>query len=187
MRSPVLLAALVAAVACLTAAGCGGGGDEPEGTAPAEWAAGVCGALDDWQSEIASQAGTLDEELKGARNVPALRRKLVGFLDATVAATDRMLREFDAVGQPAVDEGEELHRDFRKNLTDARRSLARARDRAKALPNNAQAFKRGADELGETIGEEFQAVGGSLEELDEKYDAKELDEAFEEEQACEDL
>ncbi len=179
-------AALVPALALAAATGCGGG-KKAEGTKPAAWMDTVCGALVDWKNDVTREAAQLGTDVKGVRSVPLLRQRLVRFLDDAIAETDRMVDRIGSAGAPAVDDGEALQRDLKSSLAGARRSLERARDRAAALPNDPRAFKRGADELGNSIAKEFDGVEDSLDSIDEKYDADELVDAYEDAAACDDL
>jgi hypothetical protein len=104
IRLPIL--PLLAAVA-LAAAACGGGGsDEPEGVPSAQWAASVCGSLQDWQTSLQQKAQALTRDVMQANSPEAAKRQIGDFLDEVIVETDAMMAEIGEAEQPAVDQGE---------------------------------------------------------------------------------
>jgi hypothetical protein len=177
--------ALVVAVLALTASGCGGGDEAASGASPEEWSADVCGALESWQSDLETRSNELRDAASGATSVDEGRDLIVDFLDETIARTDQMLNEVEAAGTPAVEDGETIARDFRAQLAKIKPIFEDAREKAAALPDDPQAFAEGAQEIGTAMSTAGDQVGAEFES--EKFDSADLDKAFNDEPACQQL
>jgi type IV pilus biogenesis protein CpaD/CtpE len=185
LRAP--LAALVV-VAALAASGCGGGGSSAVGTPPDQYAAGVCGAISDWQKELQSSISTMSSKLSASSTPDEVKGKLVEFMEAATKSTESMLSKVKAAGPPAIDDGAKLQSDLEAGLTKAKNAFAQARDKAKALPtDDPAAFQREATALGTTLTEQGSAIEATFKGLSTKYDSKDLNQAFDEEPACKSL
>jgi ElaB/YqjD/DUF883 family membrane-anchored ribosome-binding protein len=181
----VVRLAVTALLSLALLAGCGGG-DEPEGVEPKEWAADVCGSLQQWQSTLERKAQALTGEVVAAKDAEDAKRRISAFLTDVLADTDRMLEALDEAGAPAVEDGEAIADDLTVGLRQVQAAFQQARDSVVALPtDDTQDFQ---DEL-VVIGRDLQTRGEVIEEqLDEiRTKGGELREAFEQTPACSEL
>jgi len=184
LRLPILspLAALA------LAAGCGGGEDTPEGIPPADWAQSVCGALADWQTSLQEQSQGLTSQVLEAKNPQAAKQQISAFLDQVIVETETMISTVGAAGQPAVDEGDQIVEDFNNGLVRMRRAFEDAATQVQSVPtDDPQAFQQELTQIGEGLQTQGQAIGDTLGEIDDKYDAEELSRAFEDTPQCQDF
>jgi hypothetical protein len=183
-RLPIL--ALLAAVAL--AAGCGGGEETPEGVPPADWAQSVCGALSGWQASLQEQSQGLTSEVLEANDPEAAKQQISDFLIDVIAETDTMIGAVRAAGQPAVDEGGQIAEDFNNGLTQMRTAFTDAAADVQSVPtDDPQAFQQQLTQIGEDLQTQGEAIGNTLGEIDEKYEADELSQAFDDTPACKDF
>lgn len=184
LRLPIL--ALLAAVAL--AAGCGGGEETPEGVPPADWAQSVCGALSNWQGSLQEQSQGLTSDVLEAKNPRAAKQQISDFLSDVIVETETMIGEVSSAGQPAVDEGGAIAEDFNDGLEQMRSAFKDAASDVEAVPtDDPQAFQEQLTQIGEDLQTQGQAIGDTLGEIDEKYDAEELSDAFDDTPACTDF
>jgi hypothetical protein len=199
----VRLALVVALALLLLVPACGGDGDgggngggngggeaaEPEARDPEEWVADVCGAVGSWVADIQEQSTELGETARGAENLEDARDQFAAFFDGVVDRTEEMLTEIEDADAPAVEDGEATAQDLRDTLEPIQGVFENARDEAEDLPtDDPAAFEDGATEIGQTVEEEATEISDAFDELDQRYDVPELDEAFEEEEeACAEL
>jgi hypothetical protein len=183
LRLPIL--ALLAAVA---RAGCGGGEETAEGVPPADWAQSVCGALSDWQTSLQEQSQGLTSEVLEAKNPQAAKQQISDFLSDVIVETETMIGEVSSAGQPAVEEGGAIAEDFNDGLEQMRSAFKDAASDVEAVPtDDPQAFQEQLTQIGEDLQTQGQAIGDTLGEIDEKYDAEELSDAFDDTPACKDF
>jgi len=184
LRLPIL--ALLAAVAL--AAGCGGGEETPEGTPPADWAQSVCGALADWQASLQEQSQGLTSDVLDAKNPQAAKQQISDFLTQVIIETETMIGAVSAAGQPALDQGGAIAEDFNDGLERMRSAFKDAAGQVESVPtNDPQAFQQQLTQIGEDLQTQGQAIGDTLGEIDTKYDADELSQAFDDTPACQDF
>jgi hypothetical protein len=177
------VAVLVVAVA-LAPAACGGGGEER--VEPEAWARDVCTGVARWRDRLAERARVLETDVRAARNRPAVvSTEVARFLDDVVAVTNSLAADVARSGAPDVEDGEALAADFRAGLNDIAGVFADAREEIEDVPLRRRAVRRELAGIATTMAQQIGAVRGVFEELDEKYDAPELDRAFAEEEACE--
>lgn len=176
--------AALALVATLAASACGGG-DGSAGASPDEYAADVCNAISAWQKDLQASANRMNAAIGSSPTPAAVKAQFVKFMDSAIAATNRMLGKVKAAGPPAVDDGEKLQRDVENALAKAEQAFTRSRDKAKTLPTeDPSAFRREAQALGTTLSREGTAIQNTFDGLADKYESKELDEAFDKQQGC---
>jgi hypothetical protein len=182
IRLPIVLLAATLALA----AGCGGGGSSASaGAPPAQWAASVCGALQTWQTSLQSKAQGLTQDVLQAQSPKAAKQQLGDFLDEVIAETDTMIASVGKVGQPAVDQGDQVARDFRAGLDQMRAAFADAKTKIEQVPtDDPQAFQQQLTAIGQELQTQGQSIGSTLGNLDEKYNAPELGKAFDENANC---
>lgn len=177
---PILLAALAAG-------GCGGG-ETPAGEPPEQWAAEVCGSLEDWRETLEERQRELSQSLSDVESLEEAKRRLLAFLEDVSAETDDMLVDVDAAGTPAVEDGEALAQDMRNGLDRLDAAFDQARERTQQLDTaDPQQFQRDVAEIGERLTRQGAAIEETFDGLDAKYDVPQLDEAFEEQPACRSL
>ena len=180
MRAAALLAALVAGLAL---ASCGGGSNV-EGTPARAWAGDVCTAVGTWVQDFQARFESLQSSVTPGMQPEDARTILADFYGDLAARTDELLGDLDAVGQPAVDEGAAISRDFRAPFESIRPALLDAKADAEQLPVDDQAaFQEAAAELDKSLQQAFDDAGEAFDKLDE-HQTSELDEAFDEEAAC---
>jgi hypothetical protein len=184
VRLPIL--ALLAAVAL--AAGCGGGEETPEGVPPADWAQSVCGALSDWQTSLLEQSQGLTSEVLEAKNPQAAKQQIGDFLGDVIADTEIMVGIVEDSGVPAVEEGGQVAADFRAGLNRMRSAFQDAQQRVESVPtDDPEAFQEQLARIGADLQTQGKAIGDTLSEVDEKYDAEELSQAFDNTPQCQDF
>ena len=181
LRLPIL--PLLAAVAL--AAGCGGGEETPEGVPPADWAQSVCGALSDWQTSLQEQSQGLTSEVLEAKDPEAAKQQISDFLSDVIVETETMIGVVESAGQPAVDEGGAIAGDFQDGLQQMRSAFNDAASDVEAVPtDDPQAFQQQLTQIGQDLQTQGAAIGKTLGEIDEQYDADELSQAFDDTPAC---
>jgi hypothetical protein len=185
VRLPIL--ALLAA-ATFAVAGCGGGSSTPEGTPPSEWAQSVCGALADWQASLQEKSQSLSSEVLQAKSPKAAKEQIGVFLGDVIAETDTMIGAVTAAGQPAVDQGGQIAEDFHNGLVRMQNAFKDAASDVQSVPtDDPQAFQQQLTQIGQELQTQGQAIGDTLGQIDDKYDAAELNQAFEDTPACKDF
>lgn len=183
-RPPIL--ALLAAAA-LAVAGCGGS-SRPEGTPPADWAQSVCAALSDWQTSLQEQSQSLTQDVLQAKNPRAAKEQIGTFLTDVIVETETMIGAVDAAGQPAVDQGDQIAEDFHNGLIRMRDAFKDAASDVQSVPtDDPQAFQQQLTQIGTELQRQGQAIGSTLGEIDQKYNAEELNKAFDANPTCKDF
>lgn len=172
--TPVVLAAVaLAAVAlALPAAGSAARAD----TAPGPWAEQVCAALAGWSVAAEQKSAALKKNLN-PESLPQSRAVFSRFLDDVVRETDRMIVRIDIAGTSAVKSGPAIRQQLRSLMLRARGLIAAARRAA---------FAKGATAIGNTVGAQFDSLGGAFNRLERAYPSPELDRAITAEPACQD-
>ena len=182
-RLPILLS--VAALAFL-ATGCGGGGDsneseQPQGTPPTQWATTVCGALDDWQTSLQTQAQGLPQEVLQADSPQDAKKQIVDFLDQVVDETQTMIDKVDAAGRPAVDGGQRVATAVHTRLEKVKQAFENARSSVENVPtDNPLAFQQQLTKIGQDLSTQGQALGDVL----GSADAQPLRDAIDKTERC---
>ena len=182
LRLPILLTSLALA---LVAAGCGGGdsdeAEQPEGTPPTQWVTTVCGALDDWQTSLQTQAQGLPQEVLQADSPSDAKQRIVDFLDQVVAETQTMIDKVDAAGSPAVDAGQRVATAVHTRLEKVKQAFQQARASVDKVPtNNPLAFQQQLTRIGQDLAAQGQALGDVL----GTADAQPLRDAIEKTERC---
>jgi HPt (histidine-containing phosphotransfer) domain-containing protein len=190
VRTLVAVSLVVAALLAGCGGGDGGGGGGDGGVPPKQWASDVCGALGTWLSDLQSRETQIESDLENAdsSDLGSIKRILVDFLDDAVTETDEMIDDVEAAGTPDVDRGDELQQDFVNGISKARTAFQDAKTTAEDLStDDQQAFTEGAQKIEDQLDAESEAIEDTFNRLDEKYDVPDLDKAFDEEPACEDV
>ena len=135
----------------------------PDGAPVDEWVGDVCGALAGWQRDIEIRQTEMMQEAAPDIGADGDRRQILVFLDTTISRTGEMLGEIESAGQPAVEDGEAIAATLRAVLTEFGPILDRARAKVDELPHDPQVIAEGAQEIGNSISEEFDRIGARLE------------------------
>jgi hypothetical protein len=167
-------------------AGCGlDGGDGVDRTAADEWMHELCTAMSSWHSRIDAEAGELNEGLAADATPEEGRDAVAAFLDEAIAVTEALLGDVRAAGVPDVDDGEQLAAEYAAAIAEARDVFADARAGVESMPvDDPEGFAVEAQAIGAQIEEGAQGVQAAFSDIDRRYDAPELDRAFEREPAC---
>lgn len=159
------------------AAGCGG--DDDGGSATTEWANGLCEAISTWGDSITATGESLRS---GATNADDLREAVDEFQNATETFVDD-IRDLDPPdtesGQQAQETLEQLADDVDENVTKVREAV----DDAEGASEILEAATSISGTLS-TMGQQLSSTFAELQQLDAEG---ELEEAFREADACDEL
>jgi hypothetical protein len=188
VRLPAVL--LSAVVLAFAAAGCGGGGDGGNGdsassTAPDVWAASVCGALGTWVKSLQAGSQDLSTALRDTKDLKAVKARFVTFLEDAEESTGEMVEKVEEAGPPDVDQGEAIQDDLVAALGEVQQSFSTAVDKANALSTSSlQEFSSGVGKLSQDVQDNLATTGGEFNNLSDRYQSPELDNATDGEPAC---
>ncbi len=170
-------------VMALVITACGDDDDEGSGdpVAVPEYASDICSAFFGWtdalQDGLTDQGSSLGPDAAPQEGKDALQ----GFLDNAVAASDQLVEEVEAAGMPDTENGEEDADLLQTAAERARDQLEDAQGDVADLPTDSpEAFSEAARQFGTDV----QAALGQLGQPLDDVDSPELEEAFEEEEAC---
>ncbi len=182
------LALVLATAALAVASGCGGdSASSGSAASPEAWAADVCSAASTWMDDIGTQSESLEDTMSGAASIEDVRERLVAFVDDAIERTDQMLSEIEDAGSPDIDDGEQLADDFLEVLSGFNTALEEVRTTAEGLSDDPAQFVEGAQQIAtamEAAGSEIQT---GLNDLQQSADSDDLDAAFDDEPACQEL
>ncbi|MGH3717145.1 MAG: hypothetical protein ACRDT4_27335 [Micromonosporaceae bacterium] len=175
MRSFRRAAALLAACAVLLA-GCGYDGVEPR-----EWASRVCQALAPWSQEISTLTRETQQEMSKATSPKQAKQTIVGLLKGAEQSSEDAREGVEVAGVPAVENGEQIAKEFRDALAAARDAYGSARKKVEKLAvTDAKTFYDGVVDAMDQLSTDYSA--SSLDT--EKVSSEELQEAFDEVPEC---
>jgi hypothetical protein len=184
--------------------------DEPsDGVSADEWVASLCMSLDDWLANLeeatedvqdvlglqgqvgrTGDSGDTGTDTGGADDVDLDEQKelLVDFLDTAISLTDTLVDEIEDAGVPDVEDGEEIADVFVTSFGDAGDTFEEAREQAEDLPtDDPDDFADEVLEIGDEIDIAAIEIQTAFNELSDDFDTEELDEAFNDEEACQEL
>ncbi len=171
------------AVMALFISACGdddddGGGDS---VAVGEYASDICTAFFGWRDAIQDGQTELQSSLAPDAAPQEGKDALQGFLDNAVAASDQLIEDVEGAGTPDTENGEEAADVLQTAAERARDQLEDAQADVADLPTDSpEAFTEAAEQFGSDVEAALGAAGEGLEDVD----APELDQAFDEEEAC---
>lgn len=179
LRSKTIL--LIAALALFISA-CGDDDDGGGGSVDVgDYAADICTAFTDWTQAIQDRQTELEQGLQPGASPQEGKDALQGFLDDAVAASDQLVEDVEAAGSPDTENGGEAADALQTAAAGARDQLAQAQEDVADLPTDSpEAFSQAADEFGNEVRTALEGVGDGLQDID----TPELDEAIDEEEAC---
>ncbi len=184
---------LAGALAATVLAACGGGSDSSSETAAAttaeaaaavpadEWAASVCTAVGDWQTELQSSA----PDAGNLTDIESAKQTLGDFLDGASTATDEMVSEVEAAGVPDVENGEEIAQKFQANLAAVGDSFDQAKTDLDALStDDPTGFAAGLQGIATTLTTAGTEAGQAFDKLAAEYPSAGIDDAAAEVPEC---
>jgi flagellar motor switch/type III secretory pathway protein FliN len=175
MRS--FIAALSLGCLLALAAGCG----EEESGAGA-WAGDVCSSVEEWRENLTSLA--VDAQVEGLSP-----ETVITAIEGGVEATERLRDQLNDLGPPDTQAGDEIEQQLDELADSVVETADEARERAEDLPEN-QSVPELIQSL-MSIAQDLQAVVGEAEatftELQQLEPGRELEEAFENSEDCQNL
>jgi hypothetical protein len=182
----VLLSAIVLAFAAAGCGGDGGGnGDSASATAPDVWAASVCGALGNWVKSLQAGSQDLSASLRDTKDLKNVKARFVTFLEDAETSSGEMVEKVKEAGPPDVSEGEAIQDELVAALTKVEQSFATAVDKANDLSTSSlKSFSTGVGKLSEDVQENLANTGSEFNNLSDRFQSPELDDATDGEPAC---
>lgn len=177
MRQPAIVLALV--LGLLAAAGCGGD-NEPETAATTEWANDLCSAVTTWTQDLQA---TIDE----LSNLSSFSGE--GLREATSdfeESTERFVEEVRALGAPDTEAGAEA-RDAVESLADTIQAEREEIEAAVEDASGVAGIASAASAVGASLSAMSEAFGQTFERLEGVDATGELEQAFEDAEACDEL
>lgn len=156
-----------------------GGGGSAESVSAEAYAADVCGAMKDWVTGVQERTQALTESFTSGDPEEG-KQALSDLLAEMSSQTGDLVTAVEEAGVPDVEGGEEAADSLVAAFQDVQGILDDAQQDIEDLPSDPQGFSQGAAELGPTLQEALTSVGSSIEEPD----SQELQDAFENEEAC---
>ena len=173
---------LLIAVLALFISACGDDDDDGGGSADVgDYAADICTAFTDWTTAIQERQTDLQEGLQPGASPAEGKEALQGFLDDAVSASDQLVEDVEAAGTPDTENGDDAANALQDAAQGARDQLADAQENVAELPTDSpQAFSEAADQFGNDVRTALEGVGDGLQDID----TPELDQAIDDEEAC---
>lgn len=156
---------------------------------PKKWVNVFCVSVVSWEKSVNTDRTNLEKTLAGLKttghaNIPALKKKLVGFLASVVHATDTMIVHIRAVGAPSVKNGGKIQSGVLSAFAQLRKAFQDAKLSAQKLPTgSATTFAKKAEALGLTVQASANRIGAAFRALD-KYSTAPLNDAARKDAAC---
>ncbi|HWC69888.1 MAG TPA: hypothetical protein VG993_01870 [Actinomycetota bacterium] len=179
----VVVVLLMVLAACGGDSGDGGNDTEaPAAAAPADYVAGLCTAITDYEADLEAQNSSFQEQFSSGTPSPGeAKDAIVAFLDEIRQRTRQLIDDVEALGTPDVDNGGEV----RSALVGTFQQVVDLFDQAKAdieaLPtDDPAAMAAGFAE----IGTKLQQAGTEIQSSLDGFESPELDEAAAEATAC---
>ena len=156
-RGPVIRhCALVAVLASLLLAGCGGSSSQVK---PAAYVKSMCTALGNWKNTIQSAGVALQSSGAANASRPVAKADYQRFVSALVTATRRAASSLHSAGVPGVSGGQQLANHLTRAFDSATKRLTEAETRAKAIrTNTATTFQLGASSVTSEIKSALQTI-----------------------------
>ena len=123
---------------------------------PAVWAAGVCRAVEAWDTDWKTRVREVDSVY--ADGPDEARDQYGDFWGDTVTKTGLLLREMDAAGHPAIRGGERVARAYRLVFAKTLPPMQMARAVVVALPDDPERFSAGLAEIKSNMARAFDVL-----------------------------
>lgn len=177
-RTSILATMTIAAVL----AGCGSSGSS--NVTPGSYVRAVCTAVGPFEKDVVRRSSALN--LATINNATQGKTALQGFLTAVASDTTRALSKLKAAGTPNVKNGKQISSAIVGAFTKLNTTMSHAVNQANSLPTNSpQAFKAGAQSLGNTVRSSMTNIGTNLQSSTLK--SPELEQAAAKQRACKSL
>jgi ElaB/YqjD/DUF883 family membrane-anchored ribosome-binding protein len=139
----------------------------------------ICAAVGPFEKDVAARSNALNS---AKLTSPQQGKKAVqGFLNSVSADTDQALTKLQSAGTPSVDNGQKISTTIVAAFKDLKQAISSASDQAKSLSTSSpQAFKNGANKLGNTVRSSLSGISDSL----GKLQSADLAKAAQKEPAC---
>lgn len=178
MRLALFLASLVAALA-LVAAGCGGS-DEPETSQTVEWADDFCGAVSSW-------TGSLQEIGERFTDLSNLNQdSLEEAANDARTATDDLVSSLKALGSPGTESGQEATDAVDDLVSELEAGVGEIEETVEGI-QGITGIPGAISSLTTTLTSMTQALSTALDTLESGDARDELEEAFRQAPACDEL
>jgi hypothetical protein len=152
-----------------------------DSVAVGDYANDLCTALTTWTDALRERQLELQEGAEPGQSSEEDRDALQQFVDGAVAASDTLVENVEAAGEPDIDDGGEIAETFRSAAEDTRSELEDAQEEVAQIPTEPpDAYRMAVDEFSTD-------VRNTIEGIDEHFqdvDAPELDMALDEASAC---
>jgi uncharacterized phage infection (PIP) family protein YhgE len=178
VRSALLLASLVVALA-LVAAGCGGS-DEPETSQTVEWADEFCGAVSSWTESLKEIGGRFSD--LSNLNQSSLEEAANDARDAT----DELVGELRGLGAPDTESGQEAKDAVDTLASELETGVREIEETVEGL-SGVTGIPSAISSLTTTLTSMTQALSTTLDTLEGGEAKDELESAFRQAPACDDL
>jgi hypothetical protein len=164
-----------------------GAGFPTKTVSPERFARAICTSVTDWVTEIGELGTSYDEEVSATDDLDEKKDLTTTFIDDVLDSTNALIKEVGKAGTPDVPDGKAVVKAYRNGLGDAKDVLEEAAEEAEDLPTDDDAdFEAAREDLGTALEEGFTEAGDAISEAEEESD-EDLQTAFEDEQACEEL
>ncbi len=179
-RTKIIALAAGAVLASGVIAACGG--DE---VSPDEYVGSLCTAFGDFQSTLAEGQATVQQAAAGGLDPEAGKEQLSSFFSEAAAASEEAANEVEEAGTPDVENGEQIAEAIGAAFGGITQALEQAQTEIEALPTESEeSFATAAQNLATNLQDSVGQVGEGLEQVAQ---SPELEQAAEENEACQEL
>jgi uncharacterized protein YoxC len=171
----------VALLAVFLAVGCGGDDDSGSSDAPSttEWAQGLCSAISDWTDSVSSATGSLEGENLSEEGL----KSAVGDVEN---ATNTFVDDVKGLGKPDTEAGQKAKESLDQLAEDMDNEVAKIKSATDGA-SGVSGVLAAVSTVSGTLSTMSQQVASTVSEL-EQIDARgELEDAFQQADACNDL
>src|SRR5215210_2492087 len=169
---------VVGMTAVALAAGCGGD-DDSGSSATTDWANGVCEAISTWGDSVKSTGESLRS---GATNADDLREAVDEFEQATRTFVDDLRK----LGKPDTEAGDKAQEEIEQLADDVDENVSKMKDAADEA-SGASGILEAATTISGTLSTMGQQLSSTFAELEQLDAEGELDQAFRDADACDEL
>ena len=169
---------VVGMTAVALAAGCGGD-DDSGSSATTDWANGVCEAISTWGDSVESTGESLRS---GATNADDLREAVDEFEQATRTFVDDLRK----LGKPDTEAGDKAQEEIEELADDVDENVSKMKDAADEA-SGAGGILEAATTISGTLSTMGQQLSSTFAELQQLDAEGELDQAFRDADACDEL
>ena len=185
--STLVVATTAAALGLLVAAPA----DAASSTDTSDWAAGFCGALEDWQGTALSARDVVDDVITNgvasSTKAKATRKKLVGALEDASEGSELAGDSIQELGSPDVKNGAKIASTAYHAIYDIGHTFADAAKDAAKFSTDPRKFQKQVKALKGQVDDGLDAAGEDIGKIDALDTGGELDAALSAEPACSSL